>query len=839
MADRNLNLALRVTADTKEGRAALAQLQQAMKQTGVAGNTSLDPFTASVARASGGAKDLRTQLGPLGAAFGAITAAVSIGQLISLAETYGQMTARVRLATQYTGDFAEVMTALKQTARDTGAPLAETANMYTRLAPALNGLGLTGAAAVNVLKTVNQAVAISGADAQTSAASLNQFAQGMASGSFAGDELKSVLEGVPPLAAAIAEGLGVPVARLKEMGAAGELSAERVIKALSKVAPRVQKDFDKLPRTLGQALTILQNQFVEIVGSADQGAGALSALARAIVFVSDGIGAFADAGETIAPVVDFVVNAADGVSRFFRLIATGLAGYTLAIQQALSGDLDGAVKTYQAIADEVQRILSEPLAEQTRTDAQAKTSADARLKVEQDLAKEIQKLENLRKVAAGEANADILLDDQQTQKKRIEEAQKATTEQLKGTEALREALRTAWNGAIEGARKAREEAAALFEQAADVRLSGKDKAAERRNRGLSEEERSAIATRDAGAARNAASSAAARAVIKAYEGDLKGAEKLAAEAAKQAERAERFASLITDDDTAANLFEELANIRAQAIEAQGRIKQQEAKAGEDQARAIQEQILAAETRIKALKAELAKPVTIQLDITAAEAKIKTLQDQLATLNGKAGGAGQATQADVRRVDNAIPSGSTTPAPAADKTATIQADTTQAQPALDAVRTAVEDIPDRKTVVIDAIVKDWTSPTSDAASAWNSAQNGYATGGPIRGPGTATSDSILARLSDGEYVIRAAAVRRYGLGFLHALNGMALPRFATGGLVSGAMQPALAESGGRDPLVGSPLVMPDGRQFPVMTTQDVHAQIDSYFRMAALKRGGRR
>jgi hypothetical protein len=59
----------------------------------------------------------------------------------------------------------------------------------------------------------------------------------------------------------------------------------------------------------------------------------------------------------------------------------------------------------------------------------------------------------------------------------------------------------------------------------------------------------------------------------------------------------------------------------------------------------------------------------------------------------------------------------------------------------------------------------------------------ATGGLMRGPGTSTSDSIPARLSDGEYVVRAAAVDRYGVDFLHALNAMSLPGYAKGGKVN--------------------------------------------------------
>lgn len=65
----------------------------------------------------------------------------------------------------------------------------------------------------------------------------------------------------------------------------------------------------------------------------------------------------------------------------------------------------------------------------------------------------------------------------------------------------------------------------------------------------------------------------------------------------------------------------------------------------------------------------------------------------------------------------------------------------------------------------------------------------AQGGLVRGPGTGTSDSIPAQLSNGEFVLHAAAVRRLGLGFVSALNmGNIMPRaprrFATGGLVSG-------------------------------------------------------
>lgn len=69
-------------------------------------------------------------------------------------------------------------------------------------------------------------------------------------------------------------------------------------------------------------------------------------------------------------------------------------------------------------------------------------------------------------------------------------------------------------------------------------------------------------------------------------------------------------------------------------------------------------------------------------------------------------------------------------------------------------------------------------------------SGFAGGGQVFGPGSKTSDSILARLSRGEFVIKASAVDRYGPQLFHLLNSMRLPPdflrhlrgFNTGGIV---------------------------------------------------------
>lgn len=70
-----------------------------------------------------------------------------------------------------------------------------------------------------------------------------------------------------------------------------------------------------------------------------------------------------------------------------------------------------------------------------------------------------------------------------------------------------------------------------------------------------------------------------------------------------------------------------------------------------------------------------------------------------------------------------------------------------------------------------------------AARWKAAfGKGLASGGSVAGPGTGTSDSIPAMLSNGEYVLNAQAVDRLGVPFLNGLNTGRLRGFASGGLV---------------------------------------------------------
>lgn len=111
--------------------------------------------------------------------------------------------------------------------------------------------------------------------------------------------------------------------------------------------------------------------------------------------------------------------------------------------------------------------------------------------------------------------------------------------------------------------------------------------------------------------------------------------------------------------------------------------------------------------------------------------------------------------------------------------------------------------------------------------------GFATGGLIRGPGSGTSDSILARLSNGEFVMKAAAVRHYGPQFLAMLNGLQLPKFATGGLVGDMVANAPMAVPASIGTVN--LTLPGGESYTLQAQPD---QFDRILRRTALKFGRR-
>lgn len=120
---------------------------------------------------------------------------------------------------------------------------------------------------------------------------------------------------------------------------------------------------------------------------------------------------------------------------------------------------------------------------------------------------------------------------------------------------------------------------------------------------------------------------------------------------------------------------------------------------------------------------------------------------------------------------------------------------------------------------------------------------FATGGILRGPGTPTSDSIWARLSNGEGILNARAVSYYGPDLVHALNRLNVPRFATGGVMAQraipsipALSPAFQAAAAPGPAsLGTVNLTVDGKTYSLLAPADPFRELHRQ----SLKKGHRR
>lgn len=130
---------------------------------------------------------------------------------------------------------------------------------------------------------------------------------------------------------------------------------------------------------------------------------------------------------------------------------------------------------------------------------------------------------------------------------------------------------------------------------------------------------------------------------------------------------------------------------------------------------------------------------------------------------------------------------------------------------------------RTAIIHSRVVNDGTSGTGGKSLR-------RASGGPVFGAGTSTSDSIPALLSNGEYVVRAKSVAKYGLGFLHSVNA---GRYASGGLVSSSRRSGAAS------IQSAPLIGGDVTFVVDPSRKSAREQLgDVMFDLKRIRRGGR-
>ncbi|QHN11036.1 phage tail tape measure protein [Proteus columbae] len=222
------------------------------------------------------------------ARFASVTAsALSIHQVINYADSWTELQNRLKLVTESSVGLNKATQAVYDIAQRTYQSLDATAQVYQRFADNADRLGLSQQKVAELTETVSKAVAISGASATAAQAALTQFGQALASGQLRGEELNSVMEQTPALAKAIADGMGVSVGELRKKAQDGEMTIEKVIQALERVADSVDKKFATSVTTVSQGFTNLQSAITKFIGEANQGTGATQLLTTGLSALSN------------------------------------------------------------------------------------------------------------------------------------------------------------------------------------------------------------------------------------------------------------------------------------------------------------------------------------------------------------------------------------------------------------------------------------------------------------------------------------------------------------------------------------------------------------------------
>ncbi|MCG9482113.1 tape measure protein [Acinetobacter pittii] len=207
---------------------------------------------------------------------------VTVSSAISKMDTYTGLQNRLKLVTNNQIELNKATEDTFRIAQKTYSAWDSVLQVYQRFSDNAKTLNLTMDDTARLTETVSKAVAISGASAAAADAALVQFGQALASGTLRGEELNSVMEQTPALAKAIAQGMGITVGELRSVAAEGKITSQEIVKALRNVEKDVDALFAKTDITIGQSLTLLNNEITKFVGESGKGSGAAQVLAGSI-----------------------------------------------------------------------------------------------------------------------------------------------------------------------------------------------------------------------------------------------------------------------------------------------------------------------------------------------------------------------------------------------------------------------------------------------------------------------------------------------------------------------------------------------------------------------------
>jgi len=211
------------------------------------------------ARAIAELSSLESKIRNTGTALKLAFAAATTGAVAQFADSLTNLRNKLTTLNESSSIAAQQLNGLAAIAIRSRSDLAAVGDLYYKTARAADQLGISQQEAAQITETISKAMKAAGQAGNEAAGPLYQLGQAFQSGTFQGDELRSIMEGLGPVAKIIANELGVTVGQLKKLGSEGQITGEVVARAMLKAKDSIETAFGRTIPTLSDSLITFRN----------------------------------------------------------------------------------------------------------------------------------------------------------------------------------------------------------------------------------------------------------------------------------------------------------------------------------------------------------------------------------------------------------------------------------------------------------------------------------------------------------------------------------------------------------------------------------------------------
>ncbi|WP_438863763.1 tape measure protein [Neptunicella sp.] len=276
-------------------------------------------FDKSMRSATLPTRKLGSEVLGLSRAFGAVSLTLAATKLSSYIDQYLKMDSQLKLVSKSQRELNEYFNKLNELSSETRTALESNVTLYAKLTRATSNLGYSQEEVLKITKAVSQSFVISGSDAQETAGAIKQLSQALAASAFRGDEFNSVAEAAPRLMKALTDELGVNIDQLRQMAAQGQLTSEILSSTLLNQAEKIEKEFGKVNKTIGQSAQVMENSAIVAIGKLDE----LFEVSKAVGRDLENLAAII---EGLGISFEYLGNKKQGIQDIFSLISDSLDG---------------------------------------------------------------------------------------------------------------------------------------------------------------------------------------------------------------------------------------------------------------------------------------------------------------------------------------------------------------------------------------------------------------------------------------------------------------------------------------------------------------------------------